>query len=190
MNTQTELSEKTLRALAIMQHNDEPFFIFTDEDGNETAFAGNEDQARADFRADIEGTEEAEIDANFLIYCQNNLEEVSELDAQDEQDGYIALTDEEAETLAGEYIRGSLWAFNPSFLSGETGIDEEVFQAIAANDRCESNNSAIERLIGDMDSFIESAISADGRGHFLNTYDGDEHEETVNDQTFYIYRMS
>jgi hypothetical protein len=47
----------------------------------------------------------------------------------------------------------------------------------------------IDRL-WDIDSLVEDAISADGRGHFLSSYDGDENEETVNGQTFYIYRTN
>jgi len=30
----------------------------------------------------------------------------------------------------------------------------------------------------------------DGRGHSLSSYDGHEHEETVNGETFYIYRTN
>lgn len=41
-----------------------------------------------------------------------------------------------------------------------------------------------------MDGFIQAAISADGRGHFMSSYDGEENEVTVNDQTFYIYRLN
>jgi hypothetical protein len=119
----------------------------------------------------------------------------------DEDDNYLVLTDKEADERAAEYIRDSLWAFNADFLAGETGIDREVFEAIQANNRFESNNDAIARLIGDdMDSFIQSAISADGRGHFISFYDGHEHETLVDvphefedrlvATRFYIYRMN
>jgi len=30
----------------------------------------------------------------------------------------------------------------------------------------------------------------DGRGHSLASYDGNENEETVNDETYYIYRIN
>ena len=99
---------------------------------------------------------------------------------------YMILTDKEADGVATEYIRQSLWAFNSSFLSSETGLPIEVFEAIQANDKCESNNDVIEQCINDMDSFIEAAISADGRGHFMSSYDGEEIEQ----DGYYIYRIN
>lgn len=99
---------------------------------------------------------------------------------------YMILTDKEADGVATEYIRQSLWAFNSSFLSSETGLPIEVFEAIQANNKCESNNDVIEQCINDMDSFIEAAISADGRGHFMSSYDGEEIEQ----DGYYIYRIN
>lgn len=52
------------------------------------------------------------------------------------------------------------------------------------------------QLIGDnMQDFIEQAISSDGRGHFLNTYDGNESEfncfdYTGENQYLFVYRMN
>ena len=60
---------------------------------------------------------------------------------------YRVLTDEEADELAYDYIMETLWAFSSSFLAGETGIDEEVFIALANNGKCEGNNDAIASLI-------------------------------------------
>ena len=115
----------------------------------------------------------------------------AEAEQQLDEQNYLVLTDEEATKMANEYIRASLWAFNTNFLASETGIDAEVFAAIAANNRCESNNSAIRRLIGnDIESFCENAIAADGRAHFLSTYDGHEHEIRINDQYLYVYRIN
>lgn len=34
------------------------------------------------------------------------------------------------------------------------------------------------------------AIRADGRGHFMSSYDGEENEEIVEGETFYIYRIN
>ena len=117
--------------------------------------------------------------------------EQGEAELQISKRNYIVLTDEEATKMAIETILELLWAFNTNFLANETGIDAEVFAAIAANNRCESNNSAIRRLIGnDIESFCESAISVDGRAHFLSTYDGHEHEIRINDQYLYVYRIN
>ena len=114
-------------------------------------------------------------------------EDVGELE---EYGDYLVLTDSEADEAAKDAILDSAWAFNPSFLSSETGIDEEVFEAIQDNGRCESNNDAILSCIADEDSFVEAAIAADGRGHFLATYDGNENEQEFNGQTYYIYRTN
>ena len=41
-----------------------------------------------------------------------------------------------------------------------------------------------------IDSFVEAAISADGRGHFLARYDSEEREFNNGRMTFYIYRIN
>jgi len=105
---------------------------------------------------------------------------------------YRVLTDEEADELAYDYIMETLWAFSTSFLAGETGIDEEVFIALANNGKCESNNDAVASLIKSscgLQEFVDSAVSADGRGHFINSYDGNEHEVKVGRKTFYILKV-
>jgi hypothetical protein len=45
--------------------------------------------------------------------------------------------------------------------------------------KCEDANETIAALITDIDEFIEDAICADGRGHFLNGYDGEEYESST-----------
>ena len=191
------LTINQLRALALRQHNSESYFILPcGEDGADgiKIYEGTEEEAREAFRADIEGTEEAEIDANFEIFCSNNLTEVEELDPEDYNNDYLVLTDEEADEKAAEYIKDSVWAFTPSFIIDHSGAldhdkaSEQVVKAIG--EQCESGNAAMTNLIDDMDEFIEDAISADGRGHFMSSYDGNENEETVEGQTFYIYRMN
>ena len=114
-----------------------------------------------------------------------------------DETGHIVCTDVDANDLAYEYIVDSLWAFTPSFLAGETGIDISVFEALAANGKCESNNDAIASLIKAtgfdgtaIQDFVDAAIGADGRGHFLALYDHEEHEVKVGDKTFYIYRVN
>tara|TARA_R100000231_G_scaffold138537_1_gene117097 strand:+ start:1122 stop:1643 length:522 start_codon:yes stop_codon:yes gene_type:complete len=114
-----------------------------------------------------------------------------------DETGYIICTDVEANDLAYEYIVDSLWAFTPSFLAFETGIDIEVFEALAANGKCEDNNDAIASLIKAtgfdgtaIQDFVDSAVAADGRGHFIAQYDHNEHEVKVGDKTFYIYRVN
>lgn len=101
---------------------------------------------------------------------------------------YLVLTDDEADDAAREYIEESLWAFNADFLAGETGLPAEVFSSLQEA-KYEDANETILTLVtkcGDMDSFVRHAIGADGRGHFLAQYDGEENE----DGPFFIFRTN
>jgi hypothetical protein len=116
-------------------------------------------------------------------------------DAREEYPGrnYDILTDDEANDRCAEYIQQTLWAFNASFLSGETNLDQSIFTAIQNNGKCEDNNDAIESLVDatcGLDSLIESAISADGRGHFMSNYDGEETEILIDDEIYYLYKAN
>jgi len=42
----------------------------------------------------------------------------------------------------------------------------------------------------DKEGFIEDVISADGRGHTISSYDGEENEIEYNNEWYYIYRMN
>jgi hypothetical protein len=53
-------------------------------------------------------------------------------------------------------------------------------------DKCESSNEVITNSIKDMEEFIADAIGADGRGHFISSYDGEEEELNG----FFIYRIN
>jgi hypothetical protein len=105
-------------------------------------------------------------------------------------DEYLVLTDSEADEAAKQYILDSVWAFNASFLAAhlKDGIDQEVIESIQKNNRCEDNNKAILSLIEDVDHFVDDAIKSDGRGHFLSSYDGEEHEIKIGKTWFFIYR--
>jgi len=99
---------------------------------------------------------------------------------------YLVLTDVEADDAVRDYIDEEAGTFSPSFLSGFTGIDEDVFETLQGVGKYD----AIRSMIQDFDEFVEAAVKADGRGHFLSFYDGNEHEVTVNDTTYYIYRVN
>ena len=99
---------------------------------------------------------------------------------------YAIGTEEEADEAAKEYIEQSVWAFNADFLSAHIeALDTEDIERLRG-DSCEGCNDALIKLIDDFDAFVEDAISADGRAHFLNTYDGCEDEEG----DFLLYRVS
>jgi hypothetical protein len=100
---------------------------------------------------------------------------------------YMVLTDSEADEAVTEYIKESVWAFNADFLASMTELDSEMFAL--ASDKCESANDAILRTIEKtcgLAEFVEQAVSADGRGHFLSGYDGEEVEQG----NYFIYRTN
>ena len=100
---------------------------------------------------------------------------------------YMVLTDEELETVTKERILEEVWAFNTWFIIDhlKEGIDipEEGIKAI--QEKYEDGNESILSLI-DQDSFVESAISYDGYGHFNSPYDGNHHEV----DGYHIFRMN
>jgi len=112
---------------------------------------------------------------SYDIYCFGNQE-------------YLVLTDDEADEKVAEYIKDSVWAFNPSFLSSHSDIDEGVFKLL--QDKCESANEAVLKLIKDFDKFVEDAVATDGRGHFLSSYDGEENDHEHDNETYYIYQTN
>ena len=63
-------------------------------------------------------------------------------------------------------------------------IDEKVFEKL--QESCETSNDAILTLIKDFNRFVEDAVYTDGRGHFLASYDHEEHEQG----DFYLYRTN
>jgi hypothetical protein len=107
---------------------------------------------------------------------------------------YAVGTDEEAQDACKENIKQSLWAFNASFIIGHSKIaysnDLEKSLKEMQGKLCESANELVAALIEDIDAFIEDAIGADGRGHFLSSYDGNEEEIDLDDETFYAYRLN
>jgi len=139
-------------------------------------------------------TQTAQTKENALAkYLDEDLDNISESSYDDclfevGSREYLVLTDEEADQRAADYIKDSLWAFNPSFLASYCDLPKEMFKAV--QDKCEGGNDAVlqcvERAEGGLDGFVEEAISADGRGHFLNTYDGNENEEG----DYFIYRVN
>ena len=126
---------------------------------------------------------------------------VDDAESYIDDEDYVVLTDEEADQEVYDYIKESVWAFTPSFLSAHTdGVKESVFELL--QQECEEANDAIMSMIKDFDHFVEDAVRYDGRGHFLAGYD---HEERYEDylsvvingrcyetkkETYYIYRRN
>lgn len=181
-------STDLLRAIALHLFNGGDYFIVK-QDGEFSVYEGKEKEVRDAYLLVSEGFK------SFMDYCNQECDEIEEMESDEERDSYICLTDAEADEKAGEYIKQSLWAFNADFLAGETGIDSAIFEAIQANGKREDNNDAIESCIDDMDGFIEAAISANGRGHFISGYENEQDTDVwgkseAADQRFYIYRIN
>lgn len=88
---------------------------------------------------------------------------------------YLVLDDSETDEKVAEYIRESVWTFRPEFLASHMdGIDAEDLKPI--QEKCESANPIIIKLIDDFERFVSDAVASDGRGHFLAQYDGEEIE--------------
>jgi len=105
---------------------------------------------------------------------------------------YLVLTDEEADDLVRERIEESLWAFNAEFIASHTkprlaGPAVKALREVQEK-LCERANDLVLALIDDFDRFVQDAIGADGRGHFLAQHDGHENEIKVDGTFYYIYR--
>ena len=108
---------------------------------------------------------------------------------------YLVLDEEGADAKAREEIEYSLWAFNADFIiqhcKNYEEMDNSEYQSAVESLRhaqeqcCENANGLVKALIDDMEEFMEDAIMADGRGHFISRYDGEEYEMNG----FYIYRV-
>lgn len=97
----------------------------------------------------------------------------------DGEDFAVADTEEEAETAARQAAGESLWAFNSYFIGRFLKLSDQQEKAIQEmqGKLCEGAQEIIELLLGDRRrEFLQEAIDTDGRGHFLNQYDGEEYD--------------
>jgi hypothetical protein len=100
---------------------------------------------------------------------------------------YLVLTDREANRACRLYIEESLWAFNADFLIGYIPGDINPNYLRPLQEKCESANPLIRAMVGRrFTRLVEDAIRADGRGHFLSSYDGNEDEQ----DGYFIYRLN
>ena len=112
---------------------------------------------------------------------------------------YLVLTDEEADNATAEYIKYSIWAFNPEFIISECGLCNnlsypescDLINSLRAIQEkiCDSSNHLLTALVKGtcgLDTFIADAINTDGRGHFISDWDGKEYAS----KNFYIYRIN
>ncbi len=103
-----------------------------------------------------------------------------------------AATDDEAQTAARDNIAESWWAFRSEFLAAHipalrNGAARRAFDAMREK-LCEDANDLVRAMLGDDETHAaDDAIRADGRGHFLAPYDG---EEVDADGGGYFYRVN
>jgi hypothetical protein len=111
----------------------------------------------------------------------------------DDAGEYMVCTDETADVGVKGQILSSLWAFSSDFLASEAGLPSEVFSCLQekmSEDANETIHVLIKVTCGDA-SLVDAAVSADGRGHFLATYDGDEKTFTTSKGvTLFVYRCN
>lgn len=117
-------------------------------------------------------------------------------------DEYLVLDDDRADATAFHEISQELWAFNVDFIVdhlkdeikyGSYPVDLSELKAalgVMQEKLCEGANAIIYALIDDLEEFVGDAIAADGRGNFISSYNCEEHEVTVDGETYYIYRLS
>lgn len=134
--------------------------------------------------------EKIEALAEFLEIDLDEIEESSYDSDLFEVPGaeWLVLDDDEADQRAADYIRSSVWAFNASFLQhymADGKLSAEDIERLRG-DSCEDINDAFLAMIDDEQEFIDDAIRADGRGHFMNTYDGEEREHGE----YFLYRTN
>jgi hypothetical protein len=132
-------------------------------------------------------TNEYELQAIVLAHYLaegDNRPDYDEAQSDFDSEHYLVYTNEEADEAVREEIEQLVWAFNPSFLSAHTRVSEEAIKKI--QEMCESANEPLTAMIKDFDTFVEDAVSCDGRGHFLDV-NLEENEITFNGITYYIY---
>ena len=109
---------------------------------------------------------------------------------------YLVLTPAEAEIEVNKRILDDIWAFRAQWLirhiKGYNKLSQDQEKALVEaiemlqEKLCESANPILTAMINNIDIFTADAIDADGRGHFLASYDGEE----VEAGEFFIYRLN
>lgn len=102
--------------------------------------------------------------------------ELTDLRPEEEtNDGeYRVLTNYEADEAVDLNIKDLVWAFQAKFLEDYMPMKEKDILKMQGS-MCEDCNDAFLSMIGDrIGEFVEEAVKADGRGHFLSSYDGKE----------------
>ena len=122
---------------------------------------------------------------------------------------FLVCSDKGRDQEARKHVRDSLWAFNADFISYHTKgtLGRGAIDALkAAQEKlCEGANELVFSMLKSFSKFCADAVRADGYGHFLSPYDGNEDEIEVKpgvldrmiadtdakvSRTFYAYRTN
>ena len=115
------------------------------------------------------------------------------IETKDEE--WRVLTRQEADEAAREYIRESLWSFNPEFLLDYMPRRMTLRAVQQIQELYENANEPLTLLVGSrLSALMSDAIQLDGRGSFLSHYDGEEvkltrHSEPSDRPHFFGYRL-
>lgn len=107
----------------------------------------------------------------------------------------LVCSDKGADQKAKAAILDSLWAFNAEFIAAHTrtGLDSGAIKALRETQGklCEGANDLVRSMIKNIRDFVDDAIRADGRGHFLAGYDHNENDlRTESGDFFFAYRTN
>ena len=137
----------------------------------------------------------------LAIYLELNIDDIDDIENVNgdytytyNNDYYYCGTEDELFIAVKDYIEITIWAFNSSFLRNygilyELDYAEDIL--ILLQDKCDIANDTILKLVdweNNADEITREAISSDGIGHFLNSYDGTTSEITVNNTDYIICR--
>jgi len=125
------------------------------------------DEMIGEFQSDLEETDN-QMDEEELLSKIEELE-IEKQDISDDDDNY-----EYTEEAKDNYVerRKDEVKDDPVGFLRDFGMEESIKDFI------------------DEDDFIEAVIEADGRGHTLSSYDGNENEISFDDEWYYIYRTN
>ncbi len=106
---------------------------------------------------------------------------------------YAIGTEEEVHEAVEQNIKDSLCYFNSQWIVDhiDTELPVKAIAAIQAEDT-DGNETLFELIskLGDWSYFVNDSILADGRGHFLSSYDGEENEVFFEGVWYFIYRTN
>ena len=106
---------------------------------------------------------------------------------------YAIGTEDEVQIAVESNIKDSLFAFNADWIVSHLDVNFPIEGIKAIQEKYENGNDSLYEIIsklGDWDYFVKDSILADGRGHFLSSYDGNEEEIYYENIWYYIYRIN